>query len=123
MAKAKSDGNGSHASVETPAPAAIHEEAAAPVEGEHEQNDMVATVATVAVVGIGAVAFEAALLPGIVLGADLLARPATGAVARHAARAAMAGRGIRLLRRVARRADTGHQSRGATTHVDHGDLR
>jgi hypothetical protein len=34
--------------------------------GDH--RDMVATVATVAVVGIGAAAFEAALLPGIVLG-------------------------------------------------------
>ena len=31
-------------------------------------GDVVATVATVAVVGIGAAAFEAALLPGIVLG-------------------------------------------------------
>lgn len=34
----------------------------------HEHGDVVATVATVAVVGIGAAAFEAALLPGIVLG-------------------------------------------------------
>ena len=33
-----------------------------------DHSDVVATVATVAVVGIGAAAFEAALLPGIVLG-------------------------------------------------------
>jgi len=32
------------------------------------RSDVVATVATVAVVGVGAAAFEAALLPGIVLG-------------------------------------------------------
>jgi Protein of unknown function (DUF5132) len=32
------------------------------------RGDVVATVATVAVVGIGAAAFEAALLPGVVLG-------------------------------------------------------
>ena len=36
---------------------------------------MVATVATVAVVGIAAAAFEAALLPGIVLGVAAVAAP------------------------------------------------
>ena len=37
-------------------------------EAAEDNSDAVATVATVAVVGIGAAAFEAALLPGIVLG-------------------------------------------------------
>ena len=36
--------------------------------GGEDRSGVVATVATVAVVGIGAAAFEAALLPGIVLG-------------------------------------------------------
>jgi hypothetical protein len=37
--------------------------------GDEDRSELVATVATVAVVGIGAAVFEAALLPGIVLGA------------------------------------------------------
>jgi hypothetical protein len=36
--------------------------------GGEDHSEVVATVATVAVVGIGAAVFEAALLPGIVLG-------------------------------------------------------
>src|SRR5262249_3924800 len=40
-----------------------------------DRGDMVATVATVAVVGIAAAAFEAALLPGIVLGVAAVAAP------------------------------------------------
>ena len=40
-----------------------------------DRSDMVATVATVAVVGIAAAAFEAALLPGIVLGVAAVAVP------------------------------------------------
>jgi hypothetical protein len=40
-----------------------------------DRSDMVATVATVAVVGIAAAAFEAALLPGIVLGVAAVAAP------------------------------------------------
>jgi hypothetical protein len=65
MAKTKHEGNGSFDE------AAIHAE---PVEAEAfddgmpDRSDVVATVATVAVVGIGAAAFEAALLPGLVLG-------------------------------------------------------
>ena len=38
-------------------------------DGAQDHGDVVATVATVAVVGIGAAVFEAALLPGLVLGA------------------------------------------------------
>jgi Protein of unknown function (DUF5132) len=73
MAKAaKIDSNGARDSVET------HEStepqvddvvtAEAPEENGVDHSDVVATVATVAVVGIGAAAFEAALIPGIVLG-------------------------------------------------------
>ena len=40
-----------------------------------DRSDMVATVATVAVVGIAAAAFEAALRPGIVLGVAAVAAP------------------------------------------------
>lgn len=71
MPKAKGDGNGSLEA----APQLIEESAAAadevPDEVEEavaDRSDVVATVATVAVVGIGAAAFEAALLPGLVLG-------------------------------------------------------
>jgi Protein of unknown function (DUF5132) len=70
MPKAKGDGNGSLEA----APQPIEETAGAaataevPNQGETDRSDVVATVATVAVVGIGAAAFEAALLPGLVLG-------------------------------------------------------
>ncbi len=40
-----------------------------------EENDMVATVATVGVVAIGAAVLEAALLPGMVLGVATMAAP------------------------------------------------
>ena len=61
------DGNGS---LDEPAE---HVETPETEAGEHEhegesRSDVVATVATVAVVGIGAAAFEAALIPGLVLG-------------------------------------------------------
>jgi hypothetical protein len=43
--------------------------AAEPIDSERDdRSGVIATVATVAVVGIGAAAFEAALLPGIVVG-------------------------------------------------------
>jgi hypothetical protein len=42
--------------------------AAEPIDKEDDRSAVTATVATVAVVGIGAAAFEVALLPGIVLG-------------------------------------------------------
>jgi hypothetical protein len=75
MPKAKSDANGG---LET-APEHVGHEAMEHEGMEHEamevaeptnedRSDVVATVATVAVVGIGAAAFEAALLPGLVLG-------------------------------------------------------
>jgi hypothetical protein len=62
---AKHEGNGSLESTaeHIDAPEAEIEEPAT-----QDRSDVVATVATVAVVGIGAAAFEAALLPGIVLG-------------------------------------------------------
>jgi len=40
-----------------------------------EENDLVATVATVGVVAIGAAVFEAALLPGLALGVVAMAAP------------------------------------------------
>jgi hypothetical protein len=73
MAKAKVDGNGSLESAEEhlESPEQHIEDGAASetaqAESEH-RSEIVATVATVAVVGIGAVAFEAALIPGLVLG-------------------------------------------------------
>ena len=72
MAKAKVDGNGGLENTEehiesVAAPEMAQEES---LEGQENQgrSDVVATVATVAVVGLGAIAFEAALLPGLVLG-------------------------------------------------------
>ena len=65
MPKAKRDVNGGLAAVDEPLDAPETEA----IEPETEDRSaVVATVATVAVVGIGAAAFEAALLPGIVLG-------------------------------------------------------
>jgi hypothetical protein len=65
MPKAKADGNGS---LETAAEPVESVETEALEQGNEVRSDVVATVATVAVVGIGAVVFEAALLPGVVLG-------------------------------------------------------
>jgi Protein of unknown function (DUF5132) len=46
------------------------------VESDSEdRNELVATIATVAVVGIGAAVFEAALLPGLVLGVAAMSVP------------------------------------------------
>src|SRR5580698_4150395 len=65
MLNTKIDGNGSLA-------ASAEHAASADAEtidnGGGDRSDIVATVATVAVVGIGAAVFEAALLPGVVLG-------------------------------------------------------
>src|SRR5580698_2042483 len=73
MAKTKVDGNGSLESADERVENAEQhvENGAAPDTAQTEnenRSEVVATVATVAVVGIGAVAFEAALLPGLVLG-------------------------------------------------------
>jgi hypothetical protein len=75
MAKAKVDGNGSLETAEerienAAAPETVHSETTESLETvENEgRSDVVATVATVAVVGVGAAVFEAALLPGLVLG-------------------------------------------------------
>jgi Protein of unknown function (DUF5132) len=79
MAKSKLDGNGALES----APAHL-ENASAQVEGAEmdasEQGDLVrsdavATAATVVVVGLGAAVFEAALLPGLVLGVAAMWAP------------------------------------------------
>ena len=65
MVKAKLDGDGSLSDASEQGATA----AAEPIDsGEDDRSAVTATVATVAVVGIGAAAFEAALLPGIVLG-------------------------------------------------------
>ena len=73
MAKTKVDGNGSLESAGEHLESAeqhIEDGAASETAQAESENrsEVVATVATVAVVGIGAVAFEAALIPGLVLG-------------------------------------------------------
>ena len=72
MPKAKAEGNGLEA---TPAPVEgaeseglDHPQEPETTEANLDRSDLVATVTTVAVVGVGAAVFEAALLPGIVLG-------------------------------------------------------
>jgi hypothetical protein len=72
MQKSKREGNGGLESAAEPISAAETEAIEADSDG---RDEMVATVATVAVVGIGAAAFEAALLPGIVLGVCAVAVP------------------------------------------------
>jgi len=71
MQTPKHDGNGS---LETSEHVHAAETEGVEPAGE-DRNDMVATVATVAVVGIAAAVFEAALLPGIVLGVAAVAAP------------------------------------------------
>jgi hypothetical protein len=44
-------------------------------EGEDDHSELVATVATVGVIGVGAAVFEAALLPGLVLGVAAMWAP------------------------------------------------
>ena len=79
MPKAKLEGNGGLES--SPSHAAHNEQvehtepAAASDQGDPDRSAIVATVATVAVVGIGAAAFEAALLPGVVLGVAAMWAP------------------------------------------------
>ena len=71
MQTPKHEGNGS---LETSEHAQAPETEGLGPAGE-DRSDMVATVATVAVVGIAAAAFEVALLPGIVLGVAAVAAP------------------------------------------------
>jgi hypothetical protein len=77
MQKTKLDGHAdpessaAHLAAEAPKPNGealneVHDEGNG--EARFNRNDIVATVATVGVVGVGAAVFEAALLPGIVLG-------------------------------------------------------
>ena len=68
MAKMKLEGNGSFDEIAAHPEAAEVEAEPAVEDGASDRSEIVATVATVAVVGIGAAAFEAALLPGLVLG-------------------------------------------------------
>jgi hypothetical protein len=72
MRKAKLEGDGgvdhSPVDVETPEAELIEPE-------DEDRSELVATVATVAVVGIGAAVFEAALLPGVVLGVAAVCVP------------------------------------------------
>jgi len=72
MRKAKLEGDGSAdllaENVETPEAEFIEPK-------DEDRSELVATVATVAVVGIGAAFFEAALLPGVVLGVAAVCVP------------------------------------------------
>lgn len=72
MPKAKLEGNGGLGASTVQAE---HADPSTPDQAITDHSDVVATVATVAVVGIGAVAFEAALLPGIVLGVAAMWAP------------------------------------------------
>jgi hypothetical protein len=65
MPKAKSDGSGTVESVPEPVAGDTIESFE---KTNEDDTETVATIGTVAVVGIGAAAFEAALLPGIILG-------------------------------------------------------
>jgi hypothetical protein len=71
-AKSKRDGN---SSFEDAAKYAATPESEAIEPDTEDQSDAVATIATVAVVGVGAAVFEAALLPGIVLGVAAVQYP------------------------------------------------
>jgi len=76
MKNAKLEGNGSldpstEASVEDAEAQTLNQETA----GDSNRSELAATVATVAVVGVGAAIFEAALLPGLVLGVAAMWAP------------------------------------------------
>jgi hypothetical protein len=65
-----------HADAEEPAQSPAVESSATPDQPRDGDSDMVATVTTVAVVAVGAAVFEAALLPGMILGVAAMAAPA-----------------------------------------------
>ena len=76
MKKAKLDGNGSLDDSTEPAVEGAEVETLNQETGEEsDRSELMATVATVAVVGVGAAVFEAALLPGIVIGAAAMWLP------------------------------------------------
>ena len=64
-----------HVDAEEPAQHAAPEPSATPGQPDDSDSGMVATVATVVVVGAGAALFEAALLPGMILGVAAVAAP------------------------------------------------
>jgi Protein of unknown function (DUF5132) len=74
MKKAKLEGNGS---LEASTNAAVEDQETEMSESAEtsDRSELVATAATVAVVGVGAAVFEAALLPGIVLGVAAMWAP------------------------------------------------
>jgi hypothetical protein len=79
MAKSKLDGNGAlesapaHLGNEPAHAETVETDASEP--GDLVRSDVVATAATVVVVGLGAAVFEAALLPGLVLGVAAMWAP------------------------------------------------
>jgi Protein of unknown function (DUF5132) len=79
MAKSKLDGNGALESapehLESASAQAEGAETEASEQGDLVRSDVVATAATVVVVGLGAAVFEAALLPGLVLGVAAMWAP------------------------------------------------
>jgi hypothetical protein len=76
MKKAKFDGNGSHEDSTEPAVEGAEAETLNQETAEgSDRSELMATVATVAVVGVGAAVFEAALLPGLVLGVAAMWAP------------------------------------------------
>jgi hypothetical protein len=70
MAKSRLDGHGGAEPVDDHHPSEDIVDGAA-----HEDSDIVATAATVGVVGVGVAIFEAALLPGVVLGVAAMLAP------------------------------------------------
>jgi Protein of unknown function (DUF5132) len=72
MKKAKLEGNGS---LEASTADVEGAEAAMSEPETADRSELVATVATVAVVGVGAAIFEAALIPGLVLGVAAMWAP------------------------------------------------
>jgi hypothetical protein len=72
MSRSKLDG---HADLEHESVKSIPEPADPIDAAETDQSDIVLTAATVAVVGVGVIVFEAALLPGLVLGVAAMLAP------------------------------------------------
>ena len=72
MIKAKSDGVTAHDEAAVDPSEHFHD----PIDdAQDDQSDIVMTAATVAVVGVGVAVFEAALLPGVVLGVAAMLAP------------------------------------------------